>query len=465
MNILEKITLSLLILLGVFRPNFAFADDLKYLAHPNESLSAYMTIAERAKVSIDLATFVFEPCQTFPKALIDVFVRKAKAGVKVRLLLDASGHTNEEKQELANFFTGHGIQVRYYNDFIVFNPGMNLRMHTKFMNVDSEIYISGGRNMSDEYFAMSDKQNWVDRDVLVQGKSAQQVKASFNEMWNDDMTSVRRGRGASFAGWAKFCGENLSQRGSVVRGFVEAKAANVLAAIPARSCDNVKFFTDHPQFGNPMFSGGSIYDDQLDTYMTPARLKMKRTTNRILSFIRGSRERLDMENWAYMPTGFLRQAFSKLRDRHVAVNLVTNQDMEIGPSLVQRAEEYIIAKFSGEDSVGSQRIKLLSSLGGLKDPFELTVPNVVFYVHAKVFVRDNRDVVVSSFNLDSRSYSTNLESAVVVLNCPAFAADVKNQIVATNAVYEGDRAKRLIPEKAEPDAFTKFFALMNITQF
>ncbi len=39
----------------------------------------------------------------------------------------------------------------------------------KFMVVDGEAYIAGGRNISDEYFGLSTGYNFIDRDVLVRG--------------------------------------------------------------------------------------------------------------------------------------------------------------------------------------------------------------------------------------------------------------------------------------------------------
>ncbi|MGZ3696320.1 MAG: phospholipase D-like domain-containing protein [Bdellovibrionota bacterium] len=464
MSILKKTFVTILFLWGCLVAYNAKADELKYLAHPQESLAAFITLAEQAKVSIDVATFIFEPCHASTQVLIDVLAKRAQAGVKVRLLLDATLHSGSDKFEIANYFDKYGIEVRYYNDYAVYSPAMNLRMHIKFMNVDSHTYISGGRNISDEYFALSTKQNWVDRDVMVTGTSAAQVTKSFNELWNDPMTDEKAGKGSRFKGWTKYCGTNLSTRMPEVRAFLGAKGAGILSAIPSRSCASVHFYTDHPQFGNPIYGERGIYDDDLDTYMTPMRLKMKRTTNRLLKFIASSRESLDMENWGYIPMGYLRQAFSQLRDRHVPVNLIVNQDMESGPKFFQEAEEYAIAKLSGEDTDGSQEVRLISSKGKLSDAFELTPTGVRFLLHSKVFVRDRKDAVVSSFNLDSRSYSTNLESAVVVQDCPDFAGDVKKQIDVVNAIYADDVNSGRIPEKEEAGFFSKLFALFNLTQ-
>lgn len=466
MSILRKTFLTLFFLWGCLVAYKARADELKYLAHPQESLSAFVRLAEQSKTSLELSTFIFEPCHASTQVLMDVLAARAKAGVKVRILLDAFMIDQGNRQELANYFAKNGIQVRFYNDTAMVDPGGNLRLHSKVMIVDGAAYISGGRNISDEYFAMSAKQNWVDRDVYVYGSSATQAVKYFNEIWVSDMTKNRKGSGSAFKGWNKYCGTELSKRAPDVRAFIDAKGNDLINRIPSRTCASVKFYNDAPDFGNPKYSDEfGDFNNTPDSYMTPMRMERKRTTKNLLQFIEDTRSQIDLENWGYIPVGYLRNAFSGLRSRNVKVKGIVNRDMESGPKFFQEAQEWAISWISGEDSEGSQSIRLISSLGKLKDSYELTVPKVNFFLHGKVMVRDQRDAVVSSFNLDARSYNTNLESAVMVKNCPEFAADVKREISKVNATYDDDVKSGRVPEKEEAGLFSKIFALMNLNLF
>ena len=62
---------------------------------------------------------------------------------------------------------------------------------------------------------------------------------------------------------------------------------------------------------------------------------------------------------------------------------------------------------------------------------------------------------MSSFNIDPRSYATNLETGATIANCPSLAAEVKQQMDALDRAYEKDRScsnckKEFIPANMRP---------------
>ena len=61
---------------------------------------------------------------------------------------------------------------------------LNHRMHNKLLIADGAIAVMGGRNIADEYFARSAKNNFVDMDVLVVGAVVPQLAAIFDAYWN-----------------------------------------------------------------------------------------------------------------------------------------------------------------------------------------------------------------------------------------------------------------------------------------
>ncbi|WP_241577123.1 phospholipase D-like domain-containing protein [Vibrio neptunius] len=66
--------------------------------------------------------------------------------------------------------------------------GLNQRMHNKVFLVDDQIAVTGGRNIADEYFGFDHEYNFRDRDVFLAGKTVSDVKSSFNEFWNHELS-------------------------------------------------------------------------------------------------------------------------------------------------------------------------------------------------------------------------------------------------------------------------------------
>jgi putative cardiolipin synthase len=435
----------------------AHADHVRYLAKPDEALAAFAGAAANARSSIDIATFIFEPCHTSTQVLFGLLEQRARAGVRVRLLLDSLQQKSPREQALADYAAKHGMQVRFYN-----SREPNMRMHIKMFIADGQTYIAGGRNISDEYFGMSRENNYVDRDLMVTGASVRQAQASFEELWTSRDTARRTGKAEAFASWTKFCQADISADVEKAADFLYNRGPAIVNAIPERNCSSVNFYADHYDFGDSTYGNGdSEYHGVDDEYMTAMRLNRKLSTKAVLAFINGARSTLHMENWVYIPVFFLRDAFASLRTKKIEVRVLTNEDIEDGPAFFREAMDYAISYFSAKHSVGTQKVSLISSKGtiGQHQSFELTPPmRIPTHLHGKIFVRDRQDLMVGSFNLDSRSYNTNLESVIQVNGCPELAADAQPYLEGIQKTDSEDRAAGLIPKKKEPSFFAKFFA-------
>lgn len=435
----------------------AEADQVKYLTHGPEALAAFLTQAESARKSIDIATFIFEPCDTSTGMLLDILARKAKSGVKVRILLDDIMQPGAQKKALADFAAKNKFEFRFYNTF-----EKNMRLHIKLMAVDGKSYITGGRNISDKYFSLSAEKNYVDRDVLVTGASGTQALASFEELWNASNTSKKTGVAANFRNWQSFCKFDDSARRESVEQYFE-RNSDLLERIPTRSCEGVRFIADNPDFGHAKYGGGNNSPGNgPDEYMNPMRLHQKRATKQLLAYIRGAKSSLRMENWVYMPIFDLSTALAEARAKKVRIRGITNADTEDGPQIFLEAMDYAVETYSRRHSVGTQKIKRISSHGGVSDHFELTPQGTRFYLHGKIYLRDERDLIVSSFNLDSRSFSMNLESMAVMKNCPHIVADAEDGLSSLIATYDEDVKTGRVPYKKPASFLARAFAMVAL---
>lgn len=157
-------------------------------------------LAEHAEKTIDIQYFIFS-VDNVGLIACDYLVRAADRGVKVRILVDDI-MVEAGIHEILTMDSHENIEIKVYNPGV--NLGKNLvqklgkfafdfveanqRMHNKTFIVDNKVAITGGRNIADEYFDYDHEYNFRDRDVLMLGKVANQMHASFEEFWNHTLS-------------------------------------------------------------------------------------------------------------------------------------------------------------------------------------------------------------------------------------------------------------------------------------
>lgn len=154
------------------------------------SLYARVDMIRRAKTSIDIETFIFNP-DTAGKIILQELAAAAKRGVKVRILVDKSPSQHKLDEHYAKAIKDQGIDIRYYNTSTILSPSsVQFRNHRKLMVRDGEEAITGGRNIADEYFDLSKKFNFLDRDVTVEGSIVKSMDKTFDNFWDSRITEV-----------------------------------------------------------------------------------------------------------------------------------------------------------------------------------------------------------------------------------------------------------------------------------
>lgn len=154
------------------------------------SLYARVDMIRRAKKSIDLETFIFNT-DTAGKIMLKELADAAKRGVKVRVLVDKAPGTFQMNEHVAKVMKDKGIEVRYYNPAPIYKLNeVQFRNHRKLMVRDGEEAITGGRNIADEYFDLSKKFNFHDRDVTVEGEVVKSMDKTFANFWDSRMVEI-----------------------------------------------------------------------------------------------------------------------------------------------------------------------------------------------------------------------------------------------------------------------------------
>ena len=432
----------------------AIADQIQYLGQANQAFAARLSAINSAKESINLVTYVFEPCDSSTKIVIDALIKKARQGVEVRMVVDSRLLNKDYKEELAAKLKHEGIDLRLYNatdlPFADYSLLQNGRSHTKLLIVDGESFIIGGRNFSDEYFALSKTMNYVDRDLYIKGSSAERADEFFEELWDSKMVS----QVAPTDSYKDLDAECLRKTAfdKKVATYFQSQGPGLLGELPIRSCSKIKLAVDSPDFMDSPDSGGE--------YMDEARLLKKRATSLFMNFISRAEKSLDIENWAYLPPHQESDIFQKLRDKNVKIQVLTNLKARV-ENFTETSVDYLIAQAAENDTDGAQIVMQLPEKSLNENAYELTPQGSHWVIHAKTATRDGRDVLVGSYNLDPRSFHTNLESLVTIENCSELAADMKvhQQLLRTHFIKDQSCESCERPEN--PGLFQKIIGIIG----
>ncbi len=162
--------------------------DLVVHADGGEALDALWRMLDAARESIDLCTFIIGKDKV-GEAVVARLVAKARAGVRVRVMVDGMGQLMHRHPDLSPL-------VEAGARFTVFVPPLrlpiraraNLRDHRKMVIVDAALpdrrLWSGGRNLASEYFEGRDGEaGWRDLTFDVGGALVAQAAALFERDW------------------------------------------------------------------------------------------------------------------------------------------------------------------------------------------------------------------------------------------------------------------------------------------
>jgi len=172
------VTLFLVLLYG----GVAGADVLRILDDPRDAAQARVDLLQQAEREIHALYFLARNDRITHIALALLRDARRRGVPSVRLVVDANFH-RIPKAVLAHL-RDEGVEVRVYHPFTLRHPSwLFRRMHEKVVVVDGERYIAGGRNLAEAYFGMAKKKNYVDRDVYVEGESAEDADRHFEKVW------------------------------------------------------------------------------------------------------------------------------------------------------------------------------------------------------------------------------------------------------------------------------------------
>ncbi|MCL5128892.1 phospholipase D family protein [Algibacter sp. L4_22] len=388
------------------------------------SMVARAWLTEYAEKTIDIQYFIFST-DNIGLIACDYLVRAADRGVKVRIIVDDI-MVDADIEDILTFNSHENISVKIYNPGInlgknIFQKiekfstdfkGANQRMHNKTFIVDDKVVITGGRNIANEYFDYDHEYNFRDRDILLLGKEAGNVKSSFETFWNsslsEDVTKIINSDTKKL--YSEHTFDKLHEYACNPENFwpqVRNRIKNLSSAFDdIKNSDNlvwlddVHFISDLPGKNDEDYnlSGGGI------------------STDALVDLVKKAKTSIDIQTPYLITSNLSRNLFKKAIDRGVTIRILTNSlastdNVEAFSSYQTDREKLLetgvrIFEFRPD---AEERSKIMT--GELQEKLNY---KPTFGLHAKSMVIDNKTTVIGTFNLDPRSANLNTECVVIV---------------------------------------------------
>jgi len=420
-----------------------------------DSLRARLHLIRAATKSIQFQNFLFRRDQT-GGLIMHELVQAANRGVQVRIMFDQL-FTVSELDYLAGLALEHrNFEVRLYNP--LFNRARtnrytmfggvaccfkktNQRMHSKVLVIDDVVGMTGGRNIADRYFDFDVNYNFKDREVLLYGQVAREMRVSFDHFWDSEMTAEighLRDVAPLIAGDESYALEQfeVDERLEPVLADIENKQVMYsLFVDTAHHVDAVDYVYDLPHGskveGQPQVNStdglhAALAAAEHSVVIQSPYLVLSKRSRKLFKKLR--KEHPDIEfvfstNSLAAGDAFSAYAFTYKHKKHYVKTLGFDV-YEFRPypldaaEFVPRMPLLILEKKKG---VSSGRIPAIGPDPTLERPGPRTG------LHAKSFVIDGHVSMVGSHNLDPRGEGFNTENGVIIYD-KAFAEELEKSI-------------------------------------
>ncbi len=380
------------------------------LSNGIDALAARLLLAERAERTLDAQYYLIKN-DTVSHAFINVLLRAADRGVRVRLLLDDI-FTGGYDAGMAGLDSHPNFEIRIFNPFarrsarfmdgITSFSRVNRRMHNKSFTVDNQITIIGGRNIADEYFGAREDAKFGDLDVLGIGPVVNDVSDMFDTYWNHE-------RAAPIAAFADMPDDPAAELDRVRALLEESREAISNSKYAEAVKDKVLEYIetdDSPLVWAPYVLAVDSPDKSIKSKAKDAAT----ITTPLRESLLAAKSEIIIISPYFVPRKAGIDAISELQRSGIDVTVITNSLAANNQSSVHggyapsrkpllKAGVKIYEVRADADVYGSE----LVAASGAKAT-----------LHTKAFIVDRREMFIGSFNFDPRSANINTELGVII---------------------------------------------------
>ncbi len=153
------------------------------LHNGSNAFSALIAALQRATRSIHMEYYIFRD-DRIGRTIADILVRRARAGVEVRVIYDAVGSWGLKRRLLRRMHEA-GIRTAAYAPvrFPWFVPRSTRRNHRKIVVIDGRTAFLGGINIAEYYLDGDDSGKWRDEHLQLEGDIVADLQRLFLKDW------------------------------------------------------------------------------------------------------------------------------------------------------------------------------------------------------------------------------------------------------------------------------------------
>lgn len=390
----------------------------------NDGMAAFqlrLEMIRRAEKSIEVEYFIYD-IDMAGKILTRELIAATKRGVKVRILIDKSKPIFEFDEYYAKALADHGIEVRYYNKApLVRISTVQFRNHRKLLSVDDKEAITGGRNIGDDYFDLSDHFNFHDTDIYVRGPIALTMRESFDKYFEHKISERVKSPNEN--------NKKFDEKSQAAASFLEESEEEVqvrekLATVGKKILDTKKlyvcpeltFVTDAP--GATFFQRVNPKFDEKYKFVRKVLYDKLHTVDKSVLF----------SSPYLIANSHANKLMKTLLKKNVEISVYTN-------SLASTDAVYVAANLYYDAFRWTRKgikIYLHDGIYTQNNPdLEEKIQKAKWGTHSKVQVYEASnysEAMIGTYNIDNRSNFYNSEMAVFCKGNDAFTKVVKDEI-------------------------------------
>lgn len=172
------------LLTGLSESNITNRNSCKVLSGAQEAYKSMLEAMENAQEHIHMEFYIFRD-DDIGRKFQEVMIRKARQGVRVRLLCDGLG-SHKLSRRFVNTLKNAGAHVHFFLPPLtsLLDRRFNYRNHRKILVVDGLIGFTGGMNVGDDYLGKDPKMGyWRDTHLRLEGDSVYHLQYVFLKDW------------------------------------------------------------------------------------------------------------------------------------------------------------------------------------------------------------------------------------------------------------------------------------------
>lgn len=389
----------------------------------SDALLSRVRMIQNAQSEIILSTFDFMSDES-GRIMIGALCEAAEKGVKVEVLVD--GFDGVLHMKWNPYFyalsANENVTLMMYNEINPFTMYKGMaRMHDKYLVVDRQIYMLGGRNTFNYFLGDYSNYKNYDRDVLVWRRkpAAQQENASVNELLAYYETVKNSGECSSFAH-----GKSLADR------YCVKHAMERIEEEYEKYCSEHEELSDEYSYEDNTFQVESI---ALLSNPVNAGVKEPVVWHKLMSLIGSAKESVKLHTPYIICNDMMYDTIKDAaagKEVTIMTNSVANNGNSFGAADLEKNRERML----------DTGVTLLEYDGGVS-------------YHGKSMVIDDDISVVGSFNMDMRSAYLDTELMLVIksdeLNAQLRTIMSEYEKSAVTALPDGsyDNPNNVVPQE------------------